>query len=112
MTMTMTTPNRNNGPHGVASVTGAHKKAQPTPVWLAALVAARCSADDGREQRSVSWECISGRAVYTNGGPGVEWIELLGVYLQTGETLAVYWMPGETAYTMEVYGRREMAGAA
>jgi hypothetical protein len=110
--MTMTTPNRNNGPQGVASVKGAHKKAQSTPIWLAALAAARCVADDGSQGHSVNWDCISGRAVYTNGGANAEWIEPLGVYLQTGQTLAVYWMPGETAYTVEVYGEMKMAGAA
>jgi hypothetical protein len=110
--MTMTTPNRNNGPQGVASIKVARRKAQSLPIWLAALVAVRCSADDGREGHSVSWDCISDRAVYTNGGSSAERIEPLGVYLQTGQTLAVYWMPGETAYTMEVYGQREMAGAA
>jgi hypothetical protein len=109
--MTMTTPNRNNGPQGVASVKVAHKKA-PTPIWLAALAAARCMAHDGSQGHSVSWDCISGRAVYTNGGANPEWIEPLGVYLRTGQTLAVYWIPGETAYTVEVYGERNMAGAA
>jgi hypothetical protein len=96
--MTMTTPTR----------------AQPTPIWLAALVAARCSADDGCEGHSVCWNCASGRAVYTNGGANAVRIEPLGVSLQTGQTLAVSWMPGETAYTMEVYGQREMCsgGAA
>ena len=110
--MTMTTSNRNSGPHGVANVKVARKKDQSIPIWLAALVAARCSACDGSEGHSISWDCISGRALYTNCGANAECIEPLGVYLQTGQTLAVCWMPGETAYTIEVYVQREMAGAA
>jgi hypothetical protein len=86
----------------------ARKKTQHTPIWLAALLAARCRADDGSEERSVSWNCISGRAVYTNGGANAQRIEPLGVSLQTGQTLEVYWAPGETTYTMEVCGQRAM----
>jgi len=86
----------------------ARKKTQHTPIWLAALLAARCRADDGSEERSVSWNCISGRAVYTNGGANAQRIEPLGVNRQTGQTLEVYWVPGETTYTMEIYGQRAM----
>jgi hypothetical protein len=110
--MTMTTSHSNNGPQVVATVNEAPKKAQSTPIWLAALVAARCSADDGSEGHCVSWSCISGRAVYTNGGAGAERIEPLGVNLETGQTLAVCWMPGETTYTVEVYWQRAMASVA
>jgi hypothetical protein len=42
--------------------------------------------------------------VYTNAGHEDERIEPLGVRLTGGQTLAVSWMPGETAYTFEVYG--------
>jgi hypothetical protein len=86
----------------------ARKKTQHTPIWLAALLAARCRADDGSEERSVSWNCISGRAVYTNGGANAQRIEPLGVNLQTGQTLEVYWVPGETTYTLEVYEQTAM----
>jgi hypothetical protein len=100
----MTTSYRNSGPQGVASV--------KDPIWLAALVAARCSADDGSEGHSVCWNWISGRAVYTNAGLNTERIEPLGVDLQTGQTLAVSWMPGDTTYTLKVYWQIVMAGAA
>ena len=82
--------------------------AQPVPIWLAALFAAQCLADDGNQRHAVPWDCVSGRAVYTNDRAAVELIEPLGVSLERGETLAVSWRPGETAYTMEVYGRSQM----
>jgi len=84
------------------------KVVPPVPVWLAALCAARCLAIDGSRHRAVPWDCVSGRAVYTNAGTTAERIEPLGVSLERGETLAVTWRPGETAYTMEVYGQSQM----
>jgi hypothetical protein len=82
--------------------------AQHVPVWLAALLAARCLATDGSQHHTVPWDCDSGRAVYTNAGATAQRIEPLGVSLERGETLAVWWRPGETAYTMEVYGQSQM----
>jgi len=79
------------------------KSTQPVPVWLAALIAADCLATDGSRGRAVPWVCASGRAVYTNAGPTAERIEPLGVSLERGQTLAVWWRPGETAYSLEVY---------
>ena len=81
------------------------RKSEPIPIWLAALFAARCRAMDGHEAHAVQWICISGRAMYTNAGAHAELIEPLGIKLQRGQTLAVCWMPGETAYTIEVHGR-------
>jgi hypothetical protein len=89
-------------------MTTAIEMPQSMPIWLAALFAACCSADDGGEGHAVRWRCISGRAVYTNASANAERIEPLGVNLHRGQTLAVYWMPGETAYTTEVYGQTEM----
>jgi hypothetical protein len=80
----------------------------PLPIWLAALAAARCQANGNGEDHAVRWSCVSGRALYTNAGADAEWIQPLGVRLQGGQTLAVYWLPGQTAYTMEVYGQDEM----
>jgi hypothetical protein len=80
----------------------------PLPIWLAALAAARCQANRNGEDHAVRWSCVSGRALYTNAGADAEWIQPLGVHLRGGQTLAVYWLPGQTAYTMEVYGRNEM----
>jgi hypothetical protein len=80
----------------------------PLPIWLAALAAARCQANRNGEDHAVRWSCVSGRAQYTNAGADAELIQPLGVRLQRGQTLAVYWLPGQTAYTMEVYGQDEM----
>jgi len=80
----------------------------PLPIWLAALAAARCQVNRNGEDHAVRWSCVSGRALYTNAGADAELIQPLGVRLQGGQTLAVYWMPGQTAYTVEVYGRNEM----
>jgi hypothetical protein len=85
-------------------MTTAAKNSQSTPIWLAALFAACCRASDGRAGHAVNWVCTSGRAVYTNAGAHVERIEPLGVNLHRGQTLAVHWISGETAYTIEVYG--------
>jgi hypothetical protein len=91
-----------------AARAGTSRGAKPLPIWLAALVAARCQANGNGEDRAVRWSCVSGRALYTNAGADAEWIQPLGVCLERGETLVVYWLPGETDYTMEVYGHDEM----
>ena len=80
---------------------------EPAPVWLAALLAVRCQARSQGIHHEVRWRAVSGRAVYTNFASGTERIEPLGVSLQAGDTLAVWWDPGETAYTMEVYSNSE-----
>ena len=80
----------------------------PLPIWLAALAAARCQANGNGEDHAVRWSCVSGRALYTNAGADAELIQPLGVRLQGGQTLAVYWLPGQTAYTVEVYRQDEM----
>ena len=77
----------------------------PVPIWLAALAATECLATRNGEDHAVRWDCVSGRAVYTNSGADTETIHPLGVSLEGGQSLAVYWMPGETAYTVEVYGQ-------
>ena len=79
----------------------------PNPIWFAALIATHCQArakGEG-EDRDVSWACISGRAVYTNRSAEEEIIEPLGVCLQVGHTIAVSWTPGDTTYTVEVFGQ-------
>ena len=75
----------------------------PLPIWLAALAAARCQVSRNGEDHAVRWSCVSGRAQYTNAGADAELIQPLGVRLKRGQTLAVYWLPGETDYTVEVY---------
>ena len=75
----------------------------PAPIWMAALLATCCQAVAGDGDHAVLWNCVSGRAMYTNHSAEAEFIQPLGVRLQGGDTLAVSWMPGETAYTVEVY---------
>jgi hypothetical protein len=77
------------------------------PIWFAALAATRCQASGSGEGRSVSFEYVAGRAWYTNTSATAESIDPLGVTLQGGHTLAVYWIPGETAYTLEVFGQNQ-----
>jgi hypothetical protein len=77
----------------------------PIPIWFAVLMATHCQVRANGEDRDVSWDRISGRAVYTNRGSEAEIIEPLGVCLQHGHTVAVSWSPGETGYTVEVYGQ-------
>jgi hypothetical protein len=74
------------------------------PIWFAALVANGCTANRRSEGRAVDWHCSSGKALYTNSARDAENIQPFGVSLRRGETLAVWWQPGETAYTLEVYG--------
>jgi hypothetical protein len=76
---------------------------EPVPIWLAVLFATSCEAQRNGEYHAVRWNWVSGRAIYTNAGRDAEHIEPLGVSLLGGHTMAVYWMPGDTAYTVEVY---------
>lgn len=75
---------------------------EPVPVWLAALIAVSCHAAVNGSSRAIEWYCVSGRALYTNCGMETEIIQPLGIPLSRGDTLAVYWVPGETEYTFEV----------
>ena len=79
------------------------QRQEPVPIWLAALIASRCRASRQGVDLAIPWNHISGKAVYTNGGSDTEFIHPLGVQLQVGHTLAVSWVPGDTAYTCEVY---------
>jgi hypothetical protein len=90
-----------------AETSGAAQSSEYAPIWLAALAATRCQANRRGEDHAVSWSCISGRAIYTNAGAEPETIQPLGVRLRGGQTLAVCWMPGETGYTLEVFGRND-----
>jgi len=90
-----------------ASLPEAHQPVDGFPIWFAVLMVSSCLTTANGENRATQWDCISGRAVYTNTGGDAENIEPLGVRLLGGETLAVCWMPGETAYTVEVYGQNE-----
>jgi hypothetical protein len=76
---------------------------EPLPIWLAVLLATSCHARSSSKHHVVRWSHHSGRATYTNAGSEDERIEPLGVSLPGGQTLAVSWMPGETAYTLEVF---------
>jgi hypothetical protein len=71
-------------------------------------MASSCKARGNGENHAIRWDCVSGRATYTNRGGDAERIEPLGISLMSGQTLSVYWMPGETAYTVEVHRQSEM----
>ena len=75
---------------------------EPTPIWMAALMATRCLANRKGQDAAVRWSQVSGKALYTNSGVDPELILPLGVCLRAGQTLAVSWIPGDTAYTLEV----------
>jgi hypothetical protein len=81
---------------------------EPVPVWMAALIAARCAANAAGDIHAVEWNHVRGRAIYTNSGVDTELIQPLGVRLAGGDTVAVSWVPGETAYTVEVIRQREL----
>jgi hypothetical protein len=81
---------------------------EPVPIWLAVLLATSCKAQRDGENHVVRWNWVSGRALYTNAGRDTEYIEPLGVSLLGGHTMAVYWIPGDTAYTVEVYRQQEL----
>jgi len=80
---------------------------EPVPIWLAALMAARCAALANGEGHVVPWSHVRGRAWYTNSGAETEILQPLGVRLGGGQTVAVSWCRGETAYTVEVYPQRK-----
>jgi hypothetical protein len=86
-----------------AQLPEASRPSEPVPIWLAVLLATSCEAQRNGVNHAVRWNLVSGRALYTNAGRDAEHIEPLGVRLQGGHTMAVYWTPGETAYTVEVY---------
>jgi hypothetical protein len=75
----------------------------PMPVWVAALIASQCQATAAGRDHEIRWKCEGGRLLYTNSGPATEMIEPLGVKLKGGHTIAVSWVPKETAYTIEVF---------
>jgi hypothetical protein len=83
--------------------------AEPLPIWMAALIASQCQASSNGGARMVNWRCVSGRAVYTNGDAEVETIQPFGLPLRRGETVAVSWIPGDTAYTVELVGQEAFA---
>jgi hypothetical protein len=78
------------------------------PIWLAALISARCAVTVEGGIHAVEWNHVRGRAVYTNSGVETEFIQPLGVRLAGGDTVAVSWVPGETAYTVEVIRQRQL----
>jgi hypothetical protein len=70
---------------------------------MAVLQATECQAVANGEDHTVQWDYAAGRAIYTNRSADIEQIQPLGVTLRRGHTLAVTWMPGDTAYTLEIY---------
>jgi hypothetical protein len=88
-----------------APLSAAPRQGQPVPIWFAALIASTCQATVDGKDHAVRWSCVAGRALYTNNGSLPERIEPFGVHLQSGQTLAVYWRPGATDYSFEVYAQ-------
>lgn len=86
----------------IGRASGPQRHSAPEPIWFAALVASDCRASGKGGEHAVCWHCELGRAVYTNCGSHPERIEALGVHLRGGDTLSVTWIPGDTAYTVEV----------
>jgi hypothetical protein len=86
---------------GARRLEGAHT--EPRPIWLSVLEATSCQARSRGKHHAVRWQHISGRATYTNLGSEEERIEPLGISVPRGKTVAVFWQPGETEYTVEVY---------
>ena len=97
------------GPYriGPGSAVEPQAPTEETPIWLAALMANRVQASASGEPHAIRWNCVAGRALYTNHGPEAEVIDPLGVYLERGYTVSVTWEPGETEYTVEVFGGLE-----
>ena len=90
------------GRRALARATGIQSHSAPMPIWFAALVASNCQASSEGAEHAIDWVCESGRALYTNCESHAEWIESLGVGLHSGDTVSVTWIPGETAYTVEI----------
>src|SRR3954469_21853476 len=53
------------------------RPSEPTPIWMAALIASRCHANGNVENHSIAWTHVAGRALYTNPGPESETIQPL-----------------------------------
>jgi hypothetical protein len=77
------------------------------PIWLAVLIATSCQARSMDHSHKIRWSVAAGRAVYTNLGRDAERIEPFAISLSPGETLAVCWTAGETAYTLDVCSHSE-----
>ena len=107
---------RCTAPLGVAAGLRPEPPITAAPIWLAALISSGCRANGGGPEHAVRWSCVSGRALYTNGGASTEQIEPLGVSVPAGGTLVVYWAPGRAEYTLEIssrggrFGRRNGCG--
>jgi len=48
--------------------------AEPTPIWLAALMAKGCQIVGGSQDLAISWKHTSGKPLYTNWGLVASWI--------------------------------------
>jgi hypothetical protein len=88
--------------HGVLMNSETISHLESTPIWMAVLMASRCLANRDGKGSAVRWNQVSGKALYTNSGDDTELILPLGVFLRGGQTLMVSWLPGDTAYTVEV----------
>jgi hypothetical protein len=78
-----------------------NEKFASLPVWEAALYAAGCHIQDSDGVAcGIEWQSGSGRACYT--ASDAIRIEPLGVALDRGATVEVYWPVGESGYSVDV----------
>lgn len=96
---------RRNTRSAITAPRGSAPRAQhdSRPIWMAVLAASGCHAATGGREHAIAWEWVAGRAVYANITADTEVIQPLGVHLPGGHILAVHWLPGETAYSLETY---------
>jgi hypothetical protein len=73
------------------------------PIWMTVLRSANCQAISSSGEHAISWRWIEGRAAYSNTKSETELILPLGVSLPSGHTIAIYWAPSATTYTVETY---------
>ena len=78
------------------------KAVDPLPIWMAALLASACEARGDGFSSDVEWQCVHGRALYTNSGEETLILYPFGIPVRGGETLVVSWLPNETGYTVKL----------
>ena len=71
-----------------------------TSIWVAALLAADCSATEDGESWPIQWEYSTHSARYT--ATHSVTVRPFGIVLTPGQILEVHWRPGDTAYSFVV----------
>ena len=73
-----------------------------TPIWMAALLAARCDGLEPHASGPIPWECRQDAAQFTNRSAAPVYIPAFDLNLHAGETLTVSWRPGSTSFDVVV----------